>query len=110
MAIGSSDLPVPWEDLAELLSKDLDHSQQRGLKVRSVSRGAGVASQLVVIVQADSGATGQPQTWRLTYDIPLDDLNLLAPESFVLTVRANIEEWWDTRPTQPVHLVAERLD
>ena len=99
-----------WEDIPGLLSRELGRSPPRGLEVRSVARGAGPTPQLVMIVEPDHGPAEPAQTWRLIYDVPLEDLHVLGPTAFVATVRANLEEWWDTRPAGPVHVVAERID
>jgi hypothetical protein len=102
------ELPVPWDELPGLLSRELDPARPRRLKVRSVTAGPDPLLQLVIVLDAEPPA-GPPQTWRLTYDVADDDLQLLGAPAFVLTVRANIEEWWDTRAADRVHLRAVRL-
>jgi hypothetical protein len=47
-------------------------------------------------VLVEATASRDPQRWRIGYEVPPADLTLLDGPSFVLTVRANIEEWWDT--------------
>ena len=50
---------------------------------------------LVLTMHVEIGADRDP--WRLIYAVPDEDLVQLNGYSFVVTVRANIEEWWDTR-------------
>jgi hypothetical protein len=104
-------LPVALADLPDRLSRELDPGHPRRLTVTQVHHvGTRGGQRLVITVEARPGGGRQGQRWRLHYDLPPEDLALLGPESFVSTVRANIEEWWDTRPEAMPGLTAERLD
>ncbi len=101
---GSSGLPVPAADLPRLLSRELDSSRPRGLVVTSVNGGSG-RDRLLMRVTAGADR----QRWEITYEIPAADVVLLDAASFVLTVRANLEEWWDTGAADSPALHARRL-
>lgn len=65
------------------------------------------ASDLEVVDDRDLGlrmtltvttATAPPETWELTIPLGREDLDPdVVPASFVLIVRANVEEWWDMK-------------
>ncbi|WP_460626450.1 hypothetical protein [Intrasporangium mesophilum] len=67
--------------------------------------------ELVLLIDVLVEATGnrEPQRWRLGYEVPTADLTLLDRYSFILTVRANIEEWWDTGHGPMPGLSIERM-
>lgn len=56
----------------------------------------GVDLRLDVIVTMAKSAEERRQ---LTIPVPAGDLDsdVLGPEAFVFTIRANIEEWWDVK-------------
>jgi hypothetical protein len=58
-------------------------------------------------MQVTAGA--DRQRWELTYKVPAADMVLLDAASFVLTVRANLEEWWDTGAADSPALHARRF-
>src|SRR5262245_43874521 len=96
MTATDADLPVPLDELPALLSRELDPIRPRGLRVTRVQARPGRELLLRIDVQATGTETREPQQWRLGYEVPKADLTLLDGHSFVLTVRANLEEWWDT--------------
>jgi hypothetical protein len=54
--------------------------------------------------------TDRATRWRLTVKDALDDLDDKTLETAALIVRANIEEWWHTRNSEPlVARMAEQL-
>jgi hypothetical protein len=104
-------LPLPAADLARQLSKPLA-PRRNGLELSVVAAqlidtGAELALQLDVSITSDDQPT--PQRWQVTLPLgpadPEDPLEDLKPESFVITIRANLEEWWDMKAQEP-HIAA----
>ncbi|GEM_PF-6868270 len=93
MAAYELGLPVPLAGLPRLLSRELTPHRPRPLAVTSVDAARVPGLRLLIGVVAGHDA----QMWELTLDLPEPDLESLDPYSFVVTVRANLEEWWDTR-------------
>src|SRR5262245_1066546 len=109
MTANVDDLPVPLVELPVLLSRELDQARPRGLRVTGVQARPGHELVLLIDVLVEGTATREPQRWRLGYDVPTADLTLLDAHSFVLTVRANLEEWWDTGHGPMPGLSIERI-
>lgn len=103
------DLPVPLGELPALLSNELDQARPRGLRVTAVQARPGHELVLLIDVLVEATDDRGPQRWRLGYEVPPADLTLLNGHSFVLTVRANIEEWWDTGHGRMPGLSIERM-
>jgi hypothetical protein len=57
-------------------------------------------SHLTVDVEAGA-AGGRTQRWLLTMPSVQGDLTSMSLESASFTLRANLEEWWDTRGQYP---------
>lgn len=109
-------LPLPADELARKLSRTLA-PRPSGLELIVTDVGLVPASgndavlRLQVTVTTFEDSRGQH--WRV--EIPLDpaDLNpdVMTPQAFVVTVRANLEEWWDVRGAEPaVAAWGRRLD
>lgn len=109
MTSNVDELPVPLEDLPALLSNELDPARPRGLRVTAVQARPGHEVVLLIDVLVEATGNREQQRWRLGYEVPTADLTLLDGYSFVLTVRANIEEWWDTGHGPMPGLSIERL-
>jgi hypothetical protein len=66
---------------------------------------------MVRVTVARDGKSGA-QSWQVT--IPLDPLDIdpaVDPASFVTTIRANLEEWWDRKGVEPpIAAWGHRLD
>jgi hypothetical protein len=100
-------LPVPPADLPARLSRALA-PRRNGLELsvtaaELVEDGTEFGLQLAVSVT--SGEQPDPQRWRVILPLgppdpedPLEDLNA---DSFVITCRANLEEWWDMKGQEP---------
>jgi hypothetical protein len=88
-------LPFPADELAVRLSRPLVASDPSQLSVRTVElvRDAG-SSSIVLALLMD--AVGGAQTWAWRLELSPADLEL-PPDTFVITMRANLEEWWSTR-------------
>jgi hypothetical protein len=109
MAPTAADLPVPLEDLPALLSRELVPARPSGVYVTHVEAQGGPDLLLILKVIAGGGSHAGPQEWRLELQVPAEDLILLDPYSFVLTLRANLEEWWQTGRGEMPGLQAVRL-
>ncbi|GAA4544410.1 hypothetical protein GCM10023175_22540 [Pseudonocardia xishanensis] len=70
----------------------------------------GPDDSLIIDVEVVPGAGTSVQRWRLSFRSMWADVRGLPLESAGLTVRANIEEWWDTGAEEggPGHLVKAR--
>lgn len=83
-------LPAVPADLPARLSAELDPARPRQLVVTAVHPRADGGLDL------DVTCGQQRERRRLTYATTPQDLESLGEPSFVLTLRANLEEWWDT--------------
>ncbi|MGH3585504.1 MAG: hypothetical protein ACRDQ0_04185 [Pseudonocardia sp.] len=83
------------EELQEAVQKPLgDPGPSRPLIVVHGLRDDGV--HLVVDLNAGRSG-GQGRRWQLAFPSIADDLTQMPLDHAALVVRANIEEWWDTR-------------
>ncbi len=104
-------LPISLAELAHQLNQPLG-PRRDGLELAVHSAElvkTGVERGLLLDVEAHTAANPIPQRWRVTLplgpDDPADPLNDLDPQSFVITCRANLEEWWDMKAHEP-HIAA----
>jgi hypothetical protein len=95
-------LPMDPDELAAAISRELaprpDHLQ---LSVSGLGLVGGAEPQLRMRVRATADAMS-PESWEMT--IPIDPADLdpeVVPSSFVLVIRANLEEWWDVKAFEP---------
>lgn len=106
-------LPLAPDELAVRLS--------RGLAPRRDNLRLAVAEPVLVerpqlglrlLVTVTSDAQQAAERWEVT--IPLDPLDLdpeIVTTSFVVTLRANLEEWWDVKDQEPpIAAWGRRLD
>lgn len=95
---------TPTQELARLVSDALPGPvREWDLRVSSVERARDKSSVTVVLdCEARHGAK---QQWEVTLPGDAED-DHLTRSALVTTLRANIEEWWDTRGREP--LVAAR--
>ncbi|WP_460629892.1 hypothetical protein [Intrasporangium mesophilum] len=100
---------MPLEDLPALLSKELVPARPSGVRVTAVDAQGGVDLVLRFLIEVDAGSPAVTQVWRLAMEIPSGDLTLLDGYSFILTLRANLEEWWHTGQGEMAGLEAVRL-
>lgn len=100
-------LPVPPADLPERLSRPLA-PRRNGLELsvtaaELIENGEEFALQLAVSVT--SRQHPDPHRWQVRIPLglqdPEDPLEGLNAESFVITCRANLEEWWDMKGQEP---------
>ena len=103
MPIGS--LPMPAVELGRRLSRTLA-PRRDGLQLSvadpeliETPTNFGLMVKVTVTTDGMPGA----DSWRVT--VPLDPLDLdpaVDPASFVTTIRANLEEWWDMKGVEPL--------
>ena len=87
------------EELREAVQRPLgDPGPSRPVIVVHSLRDDGVH----LVVELDVGPSGgQGHRWELTFPSIEDDLTDMPLDHAALIVRANIEEWWDTRNQYP---------
>jgi hypothetical protein len=98
-------LPCDPAALATAPSRPLVPTDPQHLAVETVELLPGELPDSVLLllyVRATSGPSAPTEHWHLR--LPLD-LNMLDPQmshhAFVMTLRANIEEWWMTKNREP---------
>jgi hypothetical protein len=93
-------LPSPAAEFAERLSRPLA-PRRDGLELTVSQVRVATDSSEHLTLAFDVVATRpdhDDERWRLTVPIDAEELSpLVALNSLVVTFRANIEEWWDTR-------------
>jgi hypothetical protein len=98
-------LPLDPQALAAELSRPLAVRDKRRLDVASVSLRGDQESgslSLVLTVQAVPVPGATPECWLVTFPMAPEELDPdILPASFVVTIRANLEEWWDTKGADP---------
>ena len=98
-------LPLEPKALASELSRPLAVRDKRRLDVTSVSLVGGAESEslrLELTVLAIPASVAATEHWRVTIPLSPEDLDPeILPASFVVTIRANLEEWWDTKGSDP---------
>jgi hypothetical protein len=57
--------------------------------------------RLVVVLDAGRQQGAQAQRWELTFSSMEGDLTRMPLDHAALILRANLEEWWDTRDQYP---------
>lgn len=91
------------EGLASRLSRPLNPADPWELQVTGlelIPARPGGPTLLRLLVEAAATRDAQPETWE--WSLPLDDEDLeMLPDAFVVTVRANLEEWWCTKGHDP---------
>lgn len=91
------------EGLAARLSQPLNPADPWELRVTQlelVPARDGGRALLRLLVEAAPTRDAHPETWE--WSLPLDDEDLaMLPDAFVVTVRANLEEWWCTKGHDP---------
>lgn len=97
-------LPWPPEVLTERLSRNLG-PRRDGLELLVTSVDVvpnGKDVDLVLAVTASSRSLRPPQSWRVAFPTTRSTLAELDHlDTFVLTYRAALEEWWDVRGYEP---------
>lgn len=99
-------LPIPPAELARRLSRGLG-PRRDGLELTVTSADLTPVhdnrAQLRLLVTATTHADRRGQHWQV--DIPIDtedlDPQLLGTPALIITLRANLEEWWDVRAVEP---------
>jgi hypothetical protein len=98
-------LPLDPKALASELSQPLAVRDKRRLDVTFVSLvrsrdSDSLRLELTVLAIPVPGAAAEH--WRVAIPVSPEDLDPeILPASFVVTVRANLEEWWDTKGADP---------
>ena len=105
-------LPVAPDRLPELLSKPFGTYRAGfgdGLSI-TVSRAEVVIDEsrhwvLLAKVRVTSSTNPDPQEWQITLPLGADDeegrLIDATPSAFIRTLRANLEEWWHVKDSEP---------
>jgi hypothetical protein len=99
-------LPLSAEELATRLSRSLA-SRRDGLQmiVENVALGEPVAGAVPLRMRVTVTTHDHPRQQHWQVSVPLDprdlDPGILPAQAFVVTVRANLEEWWDVRAAEP---------
>jgi hypothetical protein len=97
-------LPIPAEHLAELLSRPL--APRPGGWQLTVTHLHVVeehkALRVVMAVTCRPDAASSAQQWRVAVPVGEEDLDSsVLPQTLVTILRANLEEWWDTKSSDP---------
>ena len=100
-------LPVADKELVRLLNRPLTRPDHRSvnLTVDSAQAREGIGPTklgLELAVRVSTPARGRESAWTVV--IPLDPLDIaegMTPQAFVATMRANLEEWWACKDTDP---------
>lgn len=99
-------LPLPAADLARRLSGLLAPRRDglsltvTALELVTHDAGPGLGLRMTVKISRTDGAPNE--LWQVT--IPVDPIDLdpsVNVDSFVITIRANLEEWWHVRKAEP---------
>jgi hypothetical protein len=94
-------LPCDPEELATELSRPLAARDRRRLTVQSLwlERGESADSaRLMLLVRARSHGQSAEEQWRVALPVGAQDLDpAVSRQALVVTLRANLEEWWDTK-------------
>jgi hypothetical protein len=99
-------LPCDPAELAIDLNRPLASRDRRQLHVEAVSVEHGDApnsARVVLLVKAVPGPGGEEEQWRVAIPVSPDDLDpMVTRQALVTTLRANLEEWWDTKSFDPM--------
>jgi hypothetical protein len=98
-------LPIPPDVLAKRLSRNLG-PRRDGLElhVTQVQLKALGAAEALLKLQVTATTHADPKGQRWEVSIPLGPIELhpdVTTSALFITLRANLEEWWDVREAEP---------
>ena len=99
-------LPYEPEELAVELSRPLASRDRCRLTVESLwLEGEDDPDSVVLVLQVSARAhpAAAEEHWRVSLPVSPQDLDPeVSRQALAVTLRANLEEWWDTKSSDPV--------
>lgn len=100
----SVELPIPAASFAQALSGKISGSDNPEITVTSCALRAETDDEQVIVFHAELVVVppdnGSPERWL--WALPIQEVDLTLPtDSLVATVRANLEEWWFAKDSEP---------
>jgi hypothetical protein len=100
----SAELPIPAASFAQALSGKISGSDNPEITVTNCALRAQTDDERLLVFHAELAVLpsddGSPERWL--WDLPIQEVDLTLPtDSLVATVRANLEEWWFAKDSEP---------